>query len=149
MDAVRIAVGEGLHAIVDSQMAHLKSVRWHLASGYAFNSRIGAMHRYIVRPPEGLFVDHINGNRLDNRLCNLRVATAQQNQWNRPKTCCDIATSKYKGVQWCKQYQLWRARIRFDGTRISLGYFKVEEEAARAYDMAARVYHGEFARTNF
>lgn len=60
------------------------------------------LHRYITGAPDGMFVDHINGNKLDNRSCNLRVCTMAQNNMNTgPKT------GKYKGVHWSKTQKKW------------------------------------------
>lgn len=97
-------------------------------------------------------VDHINGNGLDNRRCNLRPCTHSQNQangvkyktYNHQKT-----TSKYKGVSWRKDCSKWHARIRYQKKLIHLGHFNDEIRAAEVYDEAAKKYFGEFARINF
>ena len=57
--------------------------------------------------------------------------------------------SKYKGVHWHKNHRKWLARITFEKNTIHLGYFRNEIEAAKAYDEAAKKYHGEFASLNF
>jgi len=92
-------------------------------------------------------VDHINGDGLDNRRANLRLATNTENQHNsrKPKT----NTSGYKGVYWYKPTQKWCARIRVNGQRLHLGYFADPVAAARMYDRAALYFHGEFYRANF
>lgn len=106
------------------------------------------MHRLIVNPEVGQCVDHVNGNGLDNRRSNLRACSHQENMRNRRTT--DVAgVSRFKGVYWEAKKRLWRARIAVDKKYKSLGRYKVEEDAARAYDRAARVYFGEFARVNF
>lgn len=91
-------------------------------------------------------IDHINGDKVDNRIENLRVCDDKTNQWNagpRGGRC------QYKGVDWHNTTGRWRARIRVgSGRRIELGYFKTAEEAAAAYDRAAEQYHGEFVRKN-
>ena len=106
------------------------------------------IHRQIMGFPEGLVVDHRNLFGLDNRRDNLRTATRSQNNCNKiqDKIGC---TSKYRGVHWVQIDKRWRAHIQFQGKYISLGYFKNEIDAARAYDRAAIKHHGEFARLNF
>ena len=90
-------------------------------------------------------VDHINGNRTDNRIENLRAASNQQNQHNKHT---GYGTSQYKGVSWHKRDKVWRADIRINGKRISLGSFKNETDAANAYNDACLKHFGEYARPN-
>jgi len=94
----------------------------------------------------GLEMDHINGNRSDNRLENLRLVTHAQNAWNsKPR---EGSASQYKGVS-AEPRGKWRAAIRHLGTRRYIGVYNTEEEAARAYDAAAIELCGEFAYVNF
>jgi len=102
-------------------------------------------HRHIG---DGLVVDHINCDGLDNRRANLRLATRQQNKCN-SRPFSHRGTSKYKGVFWAKDRYKWRAAITFKGKTIRLGQFDNEIEAAKARDVAARKYHKEFAWLNF
>ena len=104
------------------------------------------MHRLLMDEPQGLTVDHINGNSLDNRRKNLRVATKSQNMQNAGANCRN--TSGYKGVHWLKAACKWQARIRHDGKRIHLGVFDTAEQAHEAYCAAAESLHGEFANTD-
>ena len=77
-------------------------------------------------------LDHINGVRDDNRMCNLRSVTRQQNQWNR-KTA--------KGYSWSKEKSKWRSQIQLNKKNIHVGYYKSEQEARNAYLAAKEIYH--------
>jgi hypothetical protein len=89
-------------------------------------------------------VDHINGDKSDDRLCNLRVVTHQQNMWNQ-KIRADSQTG-YKGVSFDKRSGKYRAHIRSNGKRIHLGIFSTAEVAHKAYMVAALVNYGQYAR---
>jgi len=91
-------------------------------------------------------IDHINGNPLDNKKRNLRICSKSQNQYN-SKIRVDN-TSGFKGVCWSKCYKKWRVYIYKNKHQILLGYFNNKIEAAKAYNEAAKKYHGEFARLN-
>jgi len=90
--------------------------------------------------PEGTFIDHKDGNTLNNTKENLRLCTKAQNQQNRS----GIRKDKLKGAFKVKN-SLWRCRIRASGRNIHIGYYRTEEEAHAAYMEAAKKYHGEFA----
>jgi hypothetical protein len=105
------------------------------------------MHRQILGAPPGQQVDHINGDTLDNRRVNLRLATHGQNQHNRGKYRNN--KSGYKGVSWDKAAGKWRAQIKFNNKKYNLGRYHDPIEAALAYDAAAIRLHGAFARLNF
>ena len=104
------------------------------------------LHREIVNAPIGLEVDHINGNPLDNRRSNLRLCTHAQNMANRKQH--KHSAARFKGVRWCRDHKKWRAEIYVRGKRIHLGYFANDEDAAKAYNEAATLHFGEFARPN-
>lgn len=112
------------------------------------------MHTIIMRPEEGMCIDHIDGNGLNNRRSNLRVATPSENKRNRPAINSAKRYSKYKGVQinprWegIENRKKWRAQISVEGKKISLGYYRNEEHAALAFNESAIKYHGEFAHLN-
>jgi len=107
-----------------------------------------SMHREIMNAPGNLVVDHINFNGLDNRKANLRIATHRQNVCHRRKLD-KSSRSRHKGAYWEKGLKRWRASIQINGKRIYLGIFKEEIQAAKAYDNAAKKYHGDFAALNF
>lgn len=95
-------------------------------------------------------VDHVNGNRMDNRRDNLRICTPQENVWNMKKFLRKKQSSVlYKGVYLKPETGLWRARVRYNGKDIHCGYWNTEEEAAKAYDQKAKELFGEFAKLNF
>jgi len=105
----------------------------------------------IGNPRPGFLVDHINGNRLDNRKSNLRFVTNQQNIFNSQKRQLIISggnPSKYKGVTWMTDRNKWRSRITLDGREFHLGVFESEQEAALAYNKAAIKFYGEYANLN-
>jgi hypothetical protein len=104
------------------------------------------MHRWIMQAPLGSIVDHISGDTLDNRRENLRFCTAGQNTYNSNKQ--QGTSSRYKGVTFHKQHQKWYAAIRKDNKNVPIGLFDTERDAAKAYDFAAKLLFGEFAKTN-
>lgn len=89
-------------------------------------------------------IDHINGDKADNRFSNLREATNSQNHMNRPVR--SDSRSQAKGVKWLPANKKWTARIQVGNKRIYLGFFTTMEEAAEAYRRGAEKYFGEFAR---
>ena len=93
------------------------------------------------------YVDHINGDGLDNRRANLRQATHKENARNRRLSVNN--SSGYMGVGWSKAAKKWRAYISPDGRQVHLGLFTSPEDAARARDAAAQEQFGGFARLNF
>jgi hypothetical protein len=101
------------------------------------------MHREIIGPPDGMFTDHINHDKLDNRRENLRVCTMSQNNANIPKRKNN--SSGRKGVYWREDAKKWIAQISPGGTRINLGYFSDINDASCAYKNAAEKYFGDFA----
>jgi hypothetical protein len=102
------------------------------------------LHRVISNAPDGLKSDHISGNKLDNRKCNLRLANNHQNSAN--VGIYRNNTSGRKGVSWITKTSKWNARIVVNKKRIHLGDFDDLEEAANAYEQAAEKYFGEFKR---
>lgn len=106
------------------------------------------LHRFILDAPDGMQVDHINHDGLDNRRENLRLATNAQNHWNIPSSRPN--QFGFRGVESPKRFNGgYGARIKVNGELVRVGPFKTAEEAARAYDLLAKHYHGEFATLNF
>lgn len=105
------------------------------------------MHRAILNAPDGIEVDHINGNGLDNRRCNLRLVSSSQNHFNQRKQQRQTS-SQYKGVYWHQRDKVWMARIQAFGSDHYIGSFRSEREAALAYNKAAIKFHGEYAKLN-
>lgn len=106
------------------------------------------LHRQIMGEPDGAIVDHRNGDTLDNRRCNLRIATTFENAHNSRKKR-GSCTSRYKGVWWSAKQMCWNAMIMNRGNSSWLGSFQDEVAAGQAYDNAARDLHGRFACVNF
>lgn len=104
------------------------------------------LSRFLMKPPPHMVVDHINGDPLDNRRCNLRICTQRENNFNRRKRL--TASSKFKGVTFHKKSRKWQAQIKMDGDLIYLGVFAEERDAAMAYNAAAKEFHGQFAMLN-
>ncbi len=157
-----INLGRGHKAIVDMEdLPRLSRKRWCAKkrhnTHYAIytlkgeqRGQIRYMHHLIMgKTPEGMEVDHRNGNGLDNRKSNLRFCTHKENSRSRRKVD-PKASSRYKGVTWESSRKEWHVRITgIDGQRIFLGRFNSELDAARAYDEKAAELFGDFAVLNF
>lgn len=127
---------------------------WYLNRfGYVMSTRtrdypsIG-LHRFLLGEPSDKWVDHISGDKLDNRRENLRLCDRQGNARNRFKNL-KPASSIYKGVTWNARKGKWYALIFVEGKQRFIGQFDDEVEAALAYDARARLAFGEFAKLNF
>lgn len=148
--------GEGSYAVVDlSVYDQVAKHKWHLDKGYpertfykqgeVFHEKL---HHFIIgKPNKGFVVDHINGDKLDNRSTNLRICTQRQNTLNRG--ICSKNTSGYKGVSYSDKKKSWSAYITANGKRKYIGYFSNAEDAARAYDYHSLILHGEYGFLNF
>ena len=113
-----------------------------------YKGRVYLEHRLIYAIVFGLWpdqVDHVNMDKSDNRISNLRCASLSEN--NRNRTRQSNNTSGYKGVTWHKDTKLFHAKIMHNKKRISLGYFKDPADASIAYTNAAKEFHREFARS--
>lgn len=122
--------------------------KWLYAQAHIFkgkgNDKVVQLHRWIMDAQPGQVVDHINGDRMDNRRENLRLCTVAENIRNQKRRA---SKSGFKGV--VQKRGRWQASYTYEGKRIYLGYFATAEEAACAYDRAAREAFGEFALLNF
>lgn len=126
----------------------------HPSNPYAGTGSIDRLHRLIAAiiwgDITGKEVDHINADQLDNRRSNLRLATATQNKWNKHNSK-NQRLGRFKGVRVDNRYasRRWRAHIGVNSKQVALGTFNHAEEAALAYDAAAREHFGKFAACNF
>ena len=141
------------YAQVDAEdLALVCDIAWSIdARGYVAgrpkeSSKTVTLHRHIYGPVAGRnSIDHIDGDRLNNRRSNLRECSQAENTRNARIGLNN--TSGYKGVSETAEGR-WRARITVDGVEIRIGHFDTAEEAAEAYDSAAVRLHGDFAATN-
>jgi len=147
---------DGHKVLVDDDLyPYLSSFDWFVYDGYVIRratvngkAKLIRMQREVVGCEDpSLEVDHINGNRLDNRRCNLRVCTKSQNLANRTKKD-PKATSKYKGVRYLKTHGYYQVRVTKDKVTYTIGHYTNELAAANMYNHAARTIHGEFYRPN-
>jgi len=155
--ALLIPLSRGTYAIIDTDNLRILNLyRWSLVgcktgTRYARRFKNGQtiyMHREIMNAPAGMEIDHMNGNGLDNRRAILRICTEAQNQQNSKKRTGK--SSVFKGVSWEKDRRKWRASIKpVNKKRFNIGRFVSEIDAAKAYDVEALYYFGEFAKTNF
>lgn len=150
----KIPLTQGKFALVDdANLEWLNQWKWYAgknrASGIFYAKRSAKrgkilMHRAILNAKPKQEVDHRDGNSLNNCRDNLRFVTAGQNAMNRHRV---VGVSRYKGVS--RHRAKWRACIEKDKKGIHIGYFDLEIEAAKAYDLKAKELFGEFARPNF
>ena len=148
-----IVLTKGAIALVDDDdFEKLIETRWCLNGPYGYNKGRGLMHRFILglqkRDPQ---VDHINGNKLDNRKSNLRLCNNAENQMNHNSTG---GKSKYRGVIWGGKHpgmkkRPWISRIKLPGQpRVFLGSFSTEIDAAKSYNEYALKHCPEFTKLN-
>lgn len=160
---MKIPLSKGHHAVIDDDdYGTISKHKWYATSAgdgrkiYAYRKTRTAngkrtqiaMHREIVAPPDSVCIDHINGDSLDNRRCNLRIATPSQNQQNRGLQRNN--KSGARGVFWCADLKKWRSSIQANNKRRHLGDFSNIEDAKAVRECAEYLLHGAFAfRTNY
>jgi len=127
---------EVARTIIDKDdLAKVKGYKICSSNGYALTKNNKRMHHLILPRKKGLITDHINGDKLDNRKCNLRYATYQENNRNRRNV---------RGYSWHKNYKKWYAQIKVNKKNIYLGCFITEKDAKNTYQEAREKYFGEF-----
>lgn len=150
-----IPLTQGKFAKVDDEdFEWLSQWKWYFTGYYAAREERGKdgkqrairMHRVIADTPPELEVDHINGDKLDNRRVNLRNCVHYQNNFHQGMKKHN--TSGYKGIIQINS-EKWVAKINVKGKQIYLGSYDDPKDAAKAYDIGAKQYHGEFASLNF
>jgi hypothetical protein len=125
----------------------LMKINWYCdEDGYIKNNKNTRLHRYILNYTGKHVVDHIDNNKLNNKLSNLRICTAKQNSMN--KSSSKNSSSKYVGVSYNKLSNKWMAYIIIDGFNKYLGLYITELEACIARDKATKLYYGEFGNLN-
>jgi hypothetical protein len=143
-----IRLTKGYVAKVDNELySYLSQWNWYYNSGHAERKesrRHVLMHRVVIDAPEGSLVDHINGDRLDNRRGNLRIASHSTNAMNMRK---HRGASRYKGVS--KNGKYWRVQIWKDNRKAFTATAPSERAAAMIYDLNAPLLFGDYARLNF
>lgn len=139
--------------VSDSDYQEIQQFKWYVhKNGYAYRTDVVGgkpkcvyMHRKILGLNSGGYGDHINGNKLDNRRENLRICTSTENCANRKIQSNN--KSGYKGV--ISRSGRWFARVQLNKKKVYGEYFDTKEAAAKAYDVAARRFFGEYAKLNF
>ncbi len=147
-----VPLTNGGFAIVDpDDLDRVSARRWYWKEGpyvvTTLQRRVStSLHRFVLGMERGdsRHVDHVNGNGLDNRKCNLRVCSPSQNQHNKRKQKNN--KSGIKGLSWHKKTGKWRADVTINYKRVSIGVFACKLEATIALAKAREILHGEFAR---
>lgn len=150
-DHMRCFMKNGTSFLFDAEdEAIAAEYTWSITTGYArtqIDGKTVYFHKLLFGNPEKVEIDHINGDRLDNRRCNLRVVDHAQNNQN--KGLRKDSTTGFKGVCLDKKSGRYLAYINAYGIRTYLGVFHDKKLAAMAYDEAAKKLHGEYAQLNY
>lgn len=140
---------EKARALIDlSDIEKVGKHRWYASTkGYVKSQDNLRLHRLVMDAPDGYLVDHVNRIPLDNRKSNLRLCTPAENSRN--VGVSQSNSTGFKGVYFEKLNNKYRARIKYNGKRVSLGCYENAVDAAIAYDKKAIELFGDFAYTNF
>lgn len=146
---MEIELSRGLKTLIDDEdFERVSKHKWYshdTKSGFYAATNIARkcvyLHTFLMCSPKGKEVDHINGNKLDNRKENLRLVTHQQNSFN-----SESRKELPKGVCFDKQTGKYIAQIMYNGKNIKIGRFKTILEASQEYDKKAHILFGEYAR---
>lgn len=148
----KIPLSQGLFALVDDEdFEVLNQYKWSILTSKT-KDRVGSfyaqsridrhthalMHRFLLKPEKEQYIDHIDGNGLNNQKENLRFLTTSENGHNIGRWTTN--KSGYKGVHWSSRDKRWVAQIQVRNKRTRLGYFKSAEEAGNAYKEAEEMY---------
>jgi hypothetical protein len=152
---VKVPLTKGRMALIDYEDAALIFQRkWYVMTSYdtifyaatCENGKHLFMHRFILKPPQSQIIDHINGDGLDNRRQNMRLASHSLNAMNADYP---LGASGYRGVSWNAAKKKWIAVHYGDDDRKQIGSFNTAEAGAQAYDLFVINKLGPTARTNF
>lgn len=159
----KIILDNKLEAVVDKDdFEYLKKWKWHYTkNGYVvhtqhvgritgtippkYSSKAIYLHRLIMGAESGVMVDHINGDKLDNRKCNLRKCSCQENNRNSSRYYAHNKSTQIRGVSFHTETDKWRAYINIERKQIHLGLFNTIENAISARIQAEKLYFGDFA----
>lgn len=146
----KIITKEGKEVLVDDEdFEYLSEFDWGMAKDYprtTIQNTSYYLHKMVMGVSSDSLVDHVDGNTLNNQKSNLRKCSKLENSRNRKLSKRN--KSGYKGVTWYSRNEKWRASISVNNKVLWLGLFVNPVDAAIAYDLAAKRYYGEFAKTN-
>ena len=156
-DLTYLLLSDGSVAVCDGCFYDkVKNHKWSIGDGYAYFTenkttprKTIKLHNFLLEynPSNNIIIDHINGNKLDNRLINLRFVSYKENVRNSKSK--KNSTSVYKGVSFDSTRNKWIASIQYNGKTHHIGRFDDEEECAKAYDKECIKIYGKYAKLNF
>jgi hypothetical protein len=155
-DIAYVPLTKGYEAVIElADLSLVSGINWHaILNGntvYAIGkinvcgeAKAIYLHRLLISPEDGVFVDHIDGDGLNNKRSNLRKASSSQNMWNRkPKK---TSSSGLKGVHYMVKAKKWVSKIGHNKKQYYLGIFNTADEAYAAYCEASKILHGGYSR---